>query len=670
MKFNGKRVGLAALLIVLTLAAYARVWNAAFIWDDDAHLTQNLCVVGPAGLREIWTTAEATYYPLVLTTFWALHKLAGLNPLPYHALNVLFHIGSALLLWRVLKQLAIPGAWTAAALWAVHPVMTQSVAWITEMKNTESCFFYLLCLWCFLLWNRGRRWWELTLALLGGALAIASKSSTVILPAVLALCLWWQNRKWRRTDLAALLPFVLMSAAASAWTIWEQKFHSGADGPEWAQTFAERAIIAGRDVWFYLAKLAWPRLLIFIYPRWSINAADWLQYLALTAVVLGFVALWFLRNTKMRGVLFAFAYFVVALLPVLGFFNVYFFRYSFVSDHFQYLASMGPLALAGAALKKVEEQWPAVKIPLLGLLLGGLAFLTSEQTRIYHDIETLWRSTLKRNASAWIAHYDLARVYRERGELDAAIDEYRKGLAIWPTYADAHYNLASVHLQKGESDSAIIEYRTAIKLQPNDAEMHNNLGNVLHDSGKMQEALAEYEAALRLQPNFAAAHANLARALLDAHEINKAIEHYGAAVEAAPKDPQMRANLAAALLRSGATENAANEFAKVLDIDGDNLVALTNLSWLLATSRESRAADKERAVLLAERAAELTQRRDPFALHSLAAAYAATGQFDKAIANAERAYELALTRPNEQLVAALSRELGAYRAGIPFQRRR
>jgi tetratricopeptide (TPR) repeat protein len=667
-KLIGKPLALALTLSALVIVAYAPVWNAGFIWDDDAHLTQNVCVIGPAGLTEIWTTAEATYYPLVLTTFWALHKIVGLNPLPYHALNVLLHAGSALLLWRVLKQLAVPGAWIAAALWAVHPVMTQSVAWITEMKNTESAFFYLLCVWCFLKRN-GRRWWWLVAAVLCGALAIASKSSTVVLPAVLALCFWWQKRTWRPRDVAALLPFVLISAAASAWTIWEQKFHSGATGGEWAQTFAERAIIAGRDIWFYLAKLAWPRPLIFIYPRWSINAADWLNYLPLAGVVLVFAVLWFFRRT-MRSVLFAFAYFVIALLPVLGFFNVYFFRYSFVSDHFQYLASMGPLALLGAGLKKLEEHWPSLKIPLLALLLGGLAFLTSEQTRMYHDIETLWRSTLARNPAAWIAHYDLARLYRNRGELDAAIDEYHDGLAIWPTYADAHYNLASVYLQKGDAESAITEYRIALKLRPNDAEMHNNLGNALRDSGKIPEAIAEYEAALRLQPSFAAVHANLARALLESRETGKAIEHYRAAVATAPKDSQLRANLAAALLRNRATEDAATEFAKVLESDGDNLVALTNLSWLLATARESRSADKERAVVLAQRAAELTERNDPFALHSLAAAYAATGQFEKAIASAERAYELALAKPNEQLVSALSRELAAYRAGEPYQRLR
>ena len=240
-------------------------------------------------MKEIWTTAEATYYPLVLTTFWALHKVVGLDPLPYHAANVLFHLGSALLLWRALKELGIPGAWIAAALWAIHPVMVQSVAWITEMKNTQSCFFYLLCVLFFLKWNITRTWWRFAGALFFGAMAMASKSSTVILPAVLALCLWWQNRRWKWSDLAALLPFALISTAVSGWTIWEQKFHSGAFGNEWAQTTTERAIIAGRDVCFYLGKLAWPHPLVFIYPHWQIDAADWLNYLPLAATTMAMV---------------------------------------------------------------------------------------------------------------------------------------------------------------------------------------------------------------------------------------------------------------------------------------------------------------------------------------------------------------------------------------------
>src|ERR1700731_2377396 len=168
------------LLIGIILVAYARVWHAGFIWDDESHLTQNPCIVGPLGLKDIWTSARAVYYPLVLTTFWTLHKFVGLSPSPYHILNVLIHAGSAVLLWRILRQLDVPGAWLGAALWALHPVMVQSVAWVTELKNTQSCLFYLLSIFWFLKVDAeetaGRPcWWRFSWALLFFVLAIASK---------------------------------------------------------------------------------------------------------------------------------------------------------------------------------------------------------------------------------------------------------------------------------------------------------------------------------------------------------------------------------------------------------------------------------------------------------------------------------------------------------------
>ncbi len=228
-------------LIGIVLIAYGQTGHAGFIWDDESHLTQNPCIIGPLGLKEIWTSTRAVYYPLVLTVFWILHKFVGLNPSPYHMLNVFMHAGSAMLLWRVLRQLNVRGAWLGAAFWALHPVMVQSVAWVTELKNTQSCLFYLLSILCFLKMDANEtgnrvRWWRFVWALLFFVLAILSKPSTAMLPGVLALCVWWRRGRIRWRDIANLIPFVLISALASAWTIWEQKFHSGASGAEWAQT--------------------------------------------------------------------------------------------------------------------------------------------------------------------------------------------------------------------------------------------------------------------------------------------------------------------------------------------------------------------------------------------------------------------------------------------------
>src|SRR5438132_9013705 len=231
-----------------------------------------------------------------------------------------------------------------------------------------------------------------------------------------------------------------MSALASAWTIWEQKFHARAVGPDWAQNWPERLIIAGRAIWFYLAKLFWPHPLIFIYPRWQLQPAQFTAYLPLLLALMGLIALWFLPGKAGRAVFFAGAYYVISLFPVLGVFSIYFFRYSFVSDHFQYLASMGPLALAGAgivtgcnrlpaprrlsALSSTSRHGAVVTTPLVGIcgvLLLSLVFLTLRQTALYHDLVTLYTRTLPRNPGCWMAHYNLGIALNDQGNPDGAI---------------------------------------------------------------------------------------------------------------------------------------------------------------------------------------------------------------------------------------------------------
>src|SRR5947208_10830317 len=554
------------LLIALVLVAYARVFNAGFIWDDESHLTQNPCIVGPLGLKEVWTTTRAVYYPLVLTTFWALHKVVGLTPWPYHFLNVLLQAGSAVLFWQALRQLSIRGAWLGAALWALHPVMVQSVAWVTELKNTQSCLFYLLSIFCFLKWDGARRITRLrqgyggqarisriqdatnqgnaasnaprrqtgrrslmlfALSLFFFVLATLSKPSVVMLPVVLVLCIWWQTGRISRPNVLALVPFVLISAVASVWTIFEQKFHAGAIGAEWAQTWPERFVIAGRVIWFYLAKLVWPHPLIFIYSRWQIDSSQLTAYLPLIGALTGLLVLWLGRAKWSHAVFFAAAYYVVSLFPVLGFFNVFFFRYSFVSDHFQYLASMGPLALAGAGIVTgcsrlaVSRRFPELAstrrnsavattalVGVSAFFLFSLGLLTCRQTAIYHDVVTLYTATLTKNPSCWMAHYNLGIALNERGKTDEAIGHYQQAIELRPVYAEAHYNLGRLLAQKGQLDGAVAHYEKALEINPADAEARNNLGVTLIGTGRVDDAIAQYEKALKVQPDYAEASCN------------------------------------------------------------------------------------------------------------------------------------------------------------------
>jgi tetratricopeptide (TPR) repeat protein len=542
-----------ALIIVLTILAYLPAMHAGFIWDDDDHLTQNACIVGPLGFRDIWLSSSAVYYPLVLTTFWLLHKFIGLNPLAYHLFNVIVHLANVLLIWRVLRLLKIPGAWFGAALWALHPVMVQSVAWITELKNTQSCFFYLLSILFFLKAdeNEGRLdRWRFSLSLLFFALAVTSKTSTVMLPVVLALCIWWRRSEPDRRlalggrDLIALIPFLCISVAAGAWTIWEQKFHSGALGAEWVQTWPQRFALAGRDVWFYCGKLFWPHPLIFIYPLWKIDTGNIVAFFPTLSVVATMIFLWWKRNGSLRPVFFAGAYFLASLFPVLGFFNVYFFRYSFVSDHFQYLAAIGPLVLVGSA-SVVAFRGSSAKKPRAGLpsllpigtgaaLLGGLALLTWNQTKIYHDNEKLWNYVLSKNPGCWMAHNNLGNTLLEEGQTDQAISHLREAVTLQPHDGTYRYNLANALAHQRNFSEAFAAYRDALSALPDSAEIRNNFAIALVEAGQSDEAVEEFKTAVRIKPDYVKAHYNLGRLLLRLHRPSEALLEFKKVVDLKP----------------------------------------------------------------------------------------------------------------------------------------
>jgi tetratricopeptide (TPR) repeat protein len=437
-------------------------------------------------------------------------------------------VANVLLLWRVLRLLRVPGAWFGAALWALHPVMVQSVAWITELKNTQSCFFYLLSILFFLKADEDEGKldrWRFSLSLLFFALAVTSKTSTVMLPVVLALCIWWR-RGLRGRDLIALIPFLCISVAAGAWTIWEQKFHSGALGQEWVQTWPQRFALAGRDVWFYCGKLFWPHPLIFIYPLWKIDAGNIVAFLPTLSAAAAMIFLWWKRNGSFRPVFFAGAYFLVSLFPVLGFFNVYFFRYSFVSDHFQYLAAIGPLALVGStsavAFRFVRSSAKEPRVGLLSLLpigacaalLTGLALLTWNQTKIYHDNKTLWNYVLSWNPGCWMAHNNLGNTLFEEGQIDQAIPHLREAVTLQPHDGTYQYNLATALAIQRNFSEAFAAYRDALSALPDSAEIRNNFAITLVEAGKSDEAVEEFKTAVRIKPDYVKAHYNLGRLLL------------------------------------------------------------------------------------------------------------------------------------------------------------
>jgi len=544
----------ALFLVGAIVLVYYRMWYAGFIWDDAEHLTQNPCIIGPLGFKDIWTSSQAVYYPLVLTTFWILYQFVELNPLPYHLLNVLMHAGSAVLLWQVLRQLGVRAAWFGAALWALHPVMVQSVAWITELKNTQSCFFYLLSILFFLKADdsaaQPQRRLRFGLSLVFFVMAITSKSATVMLPVVLVLCLWWRRGGFVWRDLAVIMPFFLISAAASGWTIWEQKFHSGALGVDWSQAWPERLVIAGWDVWFYAGKLFWPNPLVFVYPRWHVDATNLANFFPLVAALGGLLLLWWKRNGPLRPVFLAAAYFVLSLFPVLSFFNVYFFRYSFVSDHFQYLAAMGPLALvasgiaAAAASLKKNSYWMQTVIGAVVLVI--LATITWGQTRNYTDAKTLYRATIERNPNCWLAYNNLGAMAFQERRLDEAVSYYEKARAIEPhPIPETLHNLGNSFFAKNDFAQAIGVYQAALRARPEDIKARNNLAICLIATGNINLAIEQFEEALRFDPDDPDTRYNLGHLFVQLGRPEEALPHLTRAVQLKPDYEKAKQDLRA-----------------------------------------------------------------------------------------------------------------------------
>ncbi len=585
------------LLMAAVFLAYQPVWSAGYVWDDDGRLTANPCIVGPLGLKEIWTTKEADLCPLVYTTFWVEHALWGLAPLPYHLVNVFLHGTCGILLWRVLGRLQVPGAWLGGALWALHPVQVETAAWITEMKNTQSGVFYLLTI---LFYLRGLKaganderkgdYRNYGLALLFAALALASKSSTVILPIVLGLCAWWIEGRWQWRHLFRLAPVALMAIFPSLLTLWTQKLLvQGAEDMQYTRSLPERVATAGDAVWFYLGKLVWPHPLIFIYPRWHIDAASWLSWLPLAAVIIVLAVLWIYRNAWARPYFFAFAYFLAALLPVLGLIDGFFWRYSLVGDHFQYLASMGPLALAGAGVAQCGRFAIPGKLPLPFILGAGglllLGVLSWQRAWVYQNVNTLWSDTLAQNPQCWLAYEDLSIELVHEHRFDAALGQAQKAVQLKPNDSEPHVNLGAIYLDQEQWDPAIAQFQEALEINPRLAKTHNNLGNALAQKGRVDDAIAQYQSAVEIDPGFAEAHFNLGIAFTQKGRVDEAIDQFQQDIALEPYNADSHFNLANALAQKGRVDEAIDQYQQALVLEPDNGDIHTNLGAVLIQKR-------------------------------------------------------------------------------------
>lgn len=566
---------LAFLFFAAAFLAYSSSLQGGFIWDDDHYLTQNPLLSAPHGLWKIWFTNESVqYYPMVFTTFWLEKRLWGLDPLGYHFTNIFLHVANAGLLGLVLKRLRLKSAWLVAGLFALHPVHVESVAWITERKNVLSGFFFLSSLLAYLRYEDERGKLYYIAALVAFILGLFSKTVICTLPAVILVLRWMRGEKFTVKAAADLAPFFLAGLGMGLVTVFYEKYRVGASGAEWEMSVAQHLILAGRIPWFYAMKLVWPLNLMFIYPRWELDARQILQWMPVLGLAGLFAVLWLKRGVIGRGPVAGLAIFVGALFPALGFFNVYPMRYSFVADHFQYLASAAALCLIVEPLAARPMLPARFARALIGAVFCLLGFLTWKQGLIYASAKTVWEDTARKNPGAIIAYNNLGAIYIEEKDYGRAGELFRHILTVMPGNAEAHHNLADAYAGQGNVSGAIEHLERAIALNPNLSKPHFSLGRVRALQGDFKGAEDRFREALRLEPGNIDTIYNMGLLYQQFKKSDLAELYYGKAVELDPNHVPARYNLGGLYYARGDYRKAQEQFAMCLALaPGDLRIA-------------------------------------------------------------------------------------------------
>ncbi len=667
------------LIVLLVFLAYLPALRGGFIWDDDYWTTNLLALFqDTSGLRLIWfqPTALQQYYPLSGTTFWVDYQLWKFWTTPYHVENIFLHALAALLFWRLLVRLELPGAWLAGAIFALHPVMVQSVAWITERKNVLSLALYLGALLAYLRGAQGvtgdqpspgcgtagqgqvtrtdsilsrvtgrvSLFYGLAFVLFLGALL--AKTTTFSLPAVVLLIGWWKRGQIRwRADVLPTLPFFALALALCAVTAWLEKNHVGAQGSVFDLTFPQRVLVAGRAFWFYLGKLFWPANLCFVYPRWQPDPGAWWQWLYPATALGALFAIWLARGRLGRGPATAMFFYVGTLFPLLGFMNAYGMRFSFVWDHWVYLPALGIIALVSALVARAAQsrRMPAVTYAFAGILLPALILLTWRQARMYTDKETLWRTTLAGNPDCWMAQNNLGYLLRTQGRIEKAIEHYRKAIQINPNSSEALNNLGLALADEGRFEEAIENYQKAIQINPNSSEALDHLGHALAEEGRFDEAIKNYYRAIQINPNSPEALDHLGHALAEEGRFDEAIENYQKAVRINPDFFEALNHLGLALAEESRFDEAIESYHQAVQINPISFEALDNLGIALAARGRL-----DEAIGCYRRAIQVNSNRPEIFLH-LGLAFGQLGRTRDAVAQYREALRL-----NPNLVRALN----------------
>ena len=689
---------LALALALLVCVSYlpAMLWGG-FVWDDTTFILSEPALRTWDGLVKFWFAPsevnEPFYRPLTYTTFWLDYQLWGYAPRGYHVVNVLLHGGSVLLLWRILARLGVPGAWLIAAVFAVHPLHAESVAWAMERKDVLSGLFYMASVWAwlpFLAEREGvgqgdlRRYW---LALGFFAAGLLAKNMVVTLPAALVILHWWQRGRVSGPDALRLAPFF---ALAFAFIALDMHLVTTATPTSFDYSFIERVLIAARAVWFYVGKLALPLDLAVIYPRWDIHLGDAVAWLALAGAVGLVIALWLLRERIGRGALAGALFYAVTLSPTLGFIDHTYMLFAFVADRYQYLAGIGVSAVlvgtAAVLAARLSGHWRTTAIAGAAAMLLLLGTAMWRQAGIYRDQLTFFEHVVAKNPEAVGAHLNLAQALIDEGRYDEAVTAGEIAVAQRPDSYDAHINLAIAltHLEcldeaeghlrqaveiapdesgphanlgvllsrRGQPDASERHLRRALELAPEDRDVLRNLAKLLTMQGRPQEALAFYDRLVAVGVQDAATHTARGDLLVGLKRYDEALAAWQRALPQA--SPQAAFTLHVSMGRaewakSADADAAARHYERALAIEAHHATTLGDLASLRIA--QERYQDAQR---LFQRALEQTPDDATFLAGRGYAQYR-LGQTDAAIESLERAVALDPTLQQAHSHLALAR---------------
>ncbi|MBF0289351.1 MAG: tetratricopeptide repeat protein [SAR324 cluster bacterium] len=568
-------------LVGFTYAAYYPATKAGAILDDEAFYIQDPLIGTTDGLYRIWfhpfdNNGIWSYVPISRTTFWLERQLWGLNLSITHRINVIFHLVSAIILWLALRQFGMRGAWWAAMIFALHPIHVQSVAWIAERRNVVASIFYISCIWSYLYSDHkhSQRWYWIAVGLF--LCALLSKTSTIMLPVILIFGRMWLKSPWNRSDLIRLFPFFFLSLLMAAGRIWFESVSLGAQRLPIDLTFLERLLLAGHIPFFYLTKLVYPYPLIFTYPSWDIQITDLSMYFPIISVlVVAGVSIWKYQAWAFP-IFIGLGAFLATLFPVLGFFQIAWTQFSFVTDHWVYLPSLPIIVLASQGILKMMEQPGTSRIGhqyrqtgVIGILLIGFGVLTWKQTQIYQNQKTLWEATLQHNSNSWVAHTVLGLEYLQEGKYQRALEYSNQALALKSDNIFATISRGRILFHMQQYEKAIEDYNRALQIDPQSTVAHFHRGNAFSENKQYQQAIKDYNQVIKIDPEHLLSYYNRAFLFFSLKQYDDAVRDYTEVLRINPKFVEGYYNRGSVYFYQNQYEKALEDYTKALELNPD-----------------------------------------------------------------------------------------------------